>query len=286
MNNNIGLVLEGGGMRGAFTCGVLDYLIDNHIKFPYGIGVSAGAGNGLSYMSNQKGRGKYTTVDLMRERQYISLSNLIFKGSLIDMNLLYEELPQKLYPYDFEAYKNNPAEYEIVTTNCKTGKACYFQKQDTEKKLVQIARASGSLPYISPIITIDGIPMLDGGLADSIPVKRAMEKGYKNCVVVLTRNKGYRKKRSHFPMPDFMYRKYPLLQETLKNRHALYNQQLDLVDQLENEGKILVIRPKNPVEVDRIEKDAIKLEKLYLEGYECAKSANVEQFIKRVENRV
>jgi predicted patatin/cPLA2 family phospholipase len=286
MNNNIGLVLEGGGMRGAFTCGVLDYLIDNHIKFPYGIGVSAGAGNGLSYISNQKGRGKYTTVDLMRGRQYISVSNLVFKGSLIDMNLLYEELPQKLYPYDFEAYKNNPAEYAIVTTNCETGKACYFQKQDTEKKLVQIARASGSLPYISPIITIDGIPMLDGGLADSIPVKRAMEKGYKNCVVVLTRNKGYRKKRSHFPMPDFMYRKYPLLQETLKNRHALYNQQLDLVDQLENEGKILVIRPKNPVEVDRIEKDAIKLEKLYLEGSECAKSANIEQFIKRVENRV
>lgn len=280
MKQKVGLVLEGGGMRGAFTCGVLDYLLDNHIEIPYAIGVSAGAGNGLSYISNQKGRGKYTTVDLMRERQYISLSNLLLKGSLIDMDLLYEELPQKLYPYDFESYQKNPAQYEIVTTNCESGQACYFAKQNTEEQLVKIARASGSLPYISPIVHIDNIPMLDGGLSDSIPVERAMSQGCEKCIVVLTRNKGYRKKKSYFPMPNFMYKKYPQLQETLRNRHDLYNQQLDLVDQLEADGKILVIRPILPIEVDRIEKDAVKLDKLYNEGYECAQKANIIEFIK------
>jgi predicted patatin/cPLA2 family phospholipase len=122
--------------------------------------------------------------------------------------------------------------------------------------------------------------MLDGGLSDSIPVERAMSQGCEKCIVVLTRNKGYRKKKSNFPMPNFMYKKYPQLQKTLRNRHDLYNQQLDLVDQLEADGKILAIRPIQPIEVDRIEKDAVKLDKLYNEGYECAQKANILEFIK------
>lgn len=279
MKNKIGLVLEGGGMRGAFTCGVLDYLLDNNIEFPYSIGVSAGAGNGLSYVSKQRGRAKYITIDLMKERQYISISNLLSKGFLIDMDLLYKEVPNKIYPYDFETYSNSSTEYEIVTTDCNSGKACYFSNQETEKKLVEIARASGSLPYVSPIVFIDNIPMLDGGLTDSIPVERAFSQGCTKCVVILTRNKGYRKRKGNFPMPDFIYKKYPNLQKVLKNRHACYNEQLELIEKLEAEGKLLVIRPKNPIKVDRIEKDTDKLEELYLEGYECAKEANIQQFI-------
>ena len=264
MKNKIGLILEGGGMRGAFTCGV-----------------SAGAGNGLSYISKQRGRAKYITVDLMRERQYIGISYLLSKGFLIDMDLLYKEVPNKIYPFDFETYSNSSTEYEIVTTNCETGKACYFSNQENEKKLVEIARASGSLPYISPIIHIDGIPMLDGGLTDSVPIQRALEQGCTKCVVILTRNIGYRKKKSYFPMPDFMYKKYPQLQKALKKRHDCYNEQLELVEQLEKEGKILVIRPVKPITVDRIEKDANKLENLYKEGYECAKNAGIERFLKQ-----
>lgn len=266
-----GLVLEGGGMRGVFTCGVLDYFLDQGITFPYTVGVSAGACNGLSYMSGQRGRAKYSNIDMMEKYQFIGMKYLWTQHSILDQKLLYQDFPERLVPYDFEAYSNNPGEFEMVTTNCLTGKACYLSEKKDWDRMIAIARASSSLPYVCPIAYVDGIPMLDGGIVDSIPVERARLLGYEKNVVVLTRNKGYRKKTKDLRIPHFIYKKYPRLRVVLSRRCSCYNEQLDLVERLEEEGKIIVIRPENPVVVDRIEKNIKKLEDLYQEGYECAR---------------
>lgn len=266
-----GLVLEGGGMRGVFTCGVLDYFLDQGISFPYTVGVSAGACNGLSYMSGQRGRAKYSNIDMMEKYQFIGMKYLWTQHSILDQKLLYQDFPERLVPYDFEAYRDNPGEFEMVTTNCLTGKACYLSEKNDWDRMIAIARASSSLPYVCPIAYVDGIPMLDGGIVDSIPVERARALGYEKNVVVLTRNKGYRKKSQDLRIPHFIYKKYPRLRVVLSRRCACYNEQLELVERLEEEGKIIVIRPENPVVVDRIEKNIKKLENLYQEGYECAR---------------
>lgn len=266
-----GLVLEGGGMRGVFTCGVLDYFLDQGITFPYTVGVSAGACNGLSYMSGQRGRAKYSNIDMMEKYQFIGMKYLWTQHSILDQKLLYQDFPERLVPYDFEAYSNNPGEFEMVTTNCLTGKACYLSEKKDWDRMIAIARASSSLPYVCPIAYVDGIPMLDGGIVDSIPVERARALGYEKNVVVLTRNKGYRKKSKDLRIPHFIYKKYPRLRVVLSRRCSCYNEQLELVERLEEEGKIIVIRPENPVVVDRIEKNIKKLEDLYQEGYECAR---------------
>ena len=265
-----GLVLEGGGMRGVFTCGVLDYFLDQGITFPYAVGVSAGACNGLSYMSGQRGRAKYSNIDMMEKYQFIGMKYLWTQHSILDQKLLYQDFPERLVPYDFEAYRNNPGVFEMVTTNCLTGKACYLSEKNDWDRMIAIARASSSLPYVCPIAYVDGIPMLDGGIVDSIPVERARALGYEKNVVVLTRNKGYRKKSQDLRIPHFIYKKYPRLRVVLSRRCACYNEQLELVERLEEEGKIIVIRPEKPVVVDRIEKNIKKLEDLYQEGYECA----------------
>lgn len=266
-----GLVLEGGGMRGVFTCGVLDYFLDQGITFPYTVGVSAGACNGLSYMSGQRGRAKYSNIDMMEKYQFIGMKYLWTQHSILNQKLLYQDFPERLVPYDFEAYSNNPGEFEMVTTNCLTGKACYLSEKKDWDRMIAIARASSSLPYVCPIAYVDGIPMLDGGIVDSIPVERARSLGYEKNVVVLTRNKGYRKKTKDLRIPHFIYKKYPRLRVVLSRRCSCYNEQLELVERLEEEGKIIVIRPENPVVVDRIEKNIKKLEDLYQEGYECAR---------------
>lgn len=276
--NDIGLVLEGGGMRGVFTCGVLDYFMDNDIYYPYTIGVSAGACNGLSFMSRQRGRAKYSNIDLLAKYNYIGIKHFLKKRNIMDFDLLFHEFPDNIIPYDYEAYSKSPFRFEMVTTNCLTGRANYFEEKSNPNRIIDIAKASSSLPIMCPIAYVDNVPMLDGGICDSIPVQRAMEQGYSKNIVVLTRNKGYRKESKDIKVPSFVYKKYPAVREALSNRNALYNSQLDLVDKLEEEGSIFVIRPINPVNVDRIEKDTNKLQALYDEGYECARRVNELSF--------
>jgi len=265
------LVLEGGGMRGVFTCGVLDYLMDNKIRFPYAVGVSAGACNGLSYMSHQRGRGKYSNIDLLSKYKYIGIRPLLKRRGLIDQQLLFHRFPNRILPYNYKAYAENPSRFEMVTTDCQTGRACYWEEKQDEKRIIDIVKASSSLPYACPIIYVDGRPMLDGGIVDSIPLQRAIEQGYINCVVVLTRNRGYRKSDKEVIVPHFIYKEYPRLRVALRNRNKVYNEQLELVERLEDEGKIKVIRPLKPIVVDRMETNVRKLTDLYQEGYECAK---------------
>lgn len=272
IDNQTGLVLEGGGMRGVFTCGVLDYLMDRNIRFPYTIGVSAGACNGLSYMSRQRGRAKYSNIDLLEKYNYIGLRHLLKKRNILDFDLLFTEFPEHILPYDYDAYFSSPERFVMVTTNCLTGEANYFEEKQDKNRVIDIVRASSSLPIVCPIAYVGGIPMLDGGIVDSIPLQHAIDEGYKNNVVVLTRNRGYRKESKDIKIPSFVYRKYPKIREALSHRCAVYNAQLEMVERMEDEGKIVVIRPQKPVVVDRIERDIQKLTDFYQEGYECAKA--------------
>lgn len=269
--DNLGLVLEGGGMRGVFTCGVLDYFMDNNIYFPYGVGVSAGACNGLSYVSRQRGRAKYSNIDLYDKYRYMGIKYLIKKRNYLDFDLLFDEFPNQIIPYDYDTYFTSDMRFEMVTSNCLTGEANYFEEKKDAQRVIDIVRASSSLPIMCPIAYVDETPMLDGGICDSIPVERAMSQGYDKNVIILTRNKGYRKEKKDIKVPPFVYRKYPEMRRALSNRNALYNAQLELAERLEAEGKAVVIRPQKPVEVDRVEKNVDKLLALYNEGYECAK---------------
>ena len=272
IDKKTGLVLEGGGLRGVFTCGVLDCFMDHGIRFPLTVGVSAGACNGLSYMSGQRGRAKASNIDLMEKHHYIGFRYLLTQRCIMDFKLLFEDFPEKIIPYDYEAYFTNPDRFVMVTTNCLTGGAEYFEEKSSAKRVMEIVRASSSLPFVSPVTYVDGVPMLDGGIADSIPVQYAMSQGYDKLVVILTRNKGYRKKDSKIHASKVFYRKYPNLQKSISERNAVYNKTMDIIEKLEEKGKITVIRPIKPIEVSRMEKNTAKLLSLYQEGYDIAMS--------------
>ena len=272
ITSNSGLILEGGGMRGVFTSGVLDCLMDKGIRFPYTIGVSAGACNGLSYISNQRGRAKFSNIDLLDKYHYIGIKHLLKKGNIMDFDLLFHTFPNEIIPYDYEKLASCTEHYEMVTTSCKTGKACYFEEKNNAERVIDIVKASSSLPFVCPIAYVDGEPMLDGGIADSIPIMRARELGFDNNVVVLTRNKGYRKTIKEMKYVSLFYKEYPAMQEAIRNRNRIYNEQISMIEAMEERGEIIVIRPQKPVEVDRMERDTKKLLALYEEGYEMTRS--------------
>ena len=275
MTERSGLILEGGGMRGVFTCGVLGCLMDRGVRFPYTIGVSAGACNGLSYLSGQRGRAKYSNIDLLEKYRYIGFKQLLLKRNIMDFDLLFDTFPNKIIPYDYPALARNEEHFEVVTTSCRTGKACYFEEKQNPDRVIDIVKASSSLPFVSPISYVDGEPMLDGGISDAIPLLRAREMGYDNNLVVLTRNRGYRKSEKPMRLPRFIYGEYPNLRTTLEQRNSEYNKRIAQIEQLEAEGKITVLRPVRPIEVDRIERDTKKLLALYNEGYACAEALEI-----------
>lgn len=277
IDSKTALILEGGGLRGVFTCGVLDCFMDHGIRFPFTVGVSAGACNGLSYMSGQRGRARSSNIDLMEKHHYIGFRYLLTQGCIMDFKLLFEDFPEKIIPYDYDAYFSNPDRFVMVTTNCLTGKAEYFEEKSSSERIMSIVRASSSLPFVTKITYVDGMPMLDGGIADSIPVRYAMEQGYEHPVVILTRNKGYRKKENGMRIVKSLYRKYPNLQKALFERNTIYNQTMDLIEKMEAEGRITVIRPINPVNVGRMEKDTEKLSALYQEGYDIAQKLIIDK---------
>ena len=264
----MGLVLEGGGMRGVFTSGVLDAFMKHGLEFPYVVAVSAGACNGLSYMSRQPRRARYSNIDMLQKYGYISLKSLLTQGSIFDPNILYERFPNEIVPFDFETYRTNPTVYEMVTTNCLTGRAEYLTEKEDVSRMTAIVKASSSLPYVSQITYVDGIPMLDGGIVDSIPVVRAIDKGYSPTVVILTRNRGFRSSEPDIKIPRLFYGEYPRLRVALSRRVEEYNKQLELIERMEDWGEVICIRPERPMEVDRICRDTEKLERLYEEGFQ------------------
>lgn len=267
IDRNTGLVLEGGGMRGVFTCGVLDAFMKHDLYFRYVVAVSAGACNGMSYISRQPRRARFSNIDLLSKYDYIGLRHLVTQGCIFDQKLLYDKFPNEYVPFDFDTYFSSPSTFEMVTTNCLTGLPAYLTELQNKQRALDIVRASSSLPFVSKIVEIDQIPMLDGGITDSVPVIRSMATGHHKNVVILTRQKGYRSTERDRKIPHFIYKKYPRLRVALSRRVAAYNEQLELVDQLETAGQIVCIRPQDPVEVGRMEKDTTKLERLYQEGY-------------------
>lgn len=267
IERNTGLVLEGGGMRGVFTSGVLDAFMKHDVYFRYVVAVSAGACNGMSYISRQPRRARLSNIDFLTQYGYIGWRHLLKQGCIFDQELLYDKFPNEYIPFDFDTFFQRSATYEMVTTNCLTGQAEYLTEVKDRQRSLDIVRASSSLPYVSKIVMVDGIPMLDGGIVDSIPVMRAVETGHPKNVVILTRNKGYRSKERDRKIPHFIYKKYPRLRVALSHRVAVYNAQLELVERLEATGKIVCIRPERPMEVGRMEKDTGKLERLYEEGF-------------------
>jgi predicted patatin/cPLA2 family phospholipase len=277
LDRKTGLVLEGGGMRGVFTSGVLDAFMKHELYFPYVVAVSAGACNGLSYMSRQPRRARYSNIDMLRKYDYISLKSLLTQGSIFDPNILYERFPNEIVPFDYETYRKNRAIFEMVTTNCETGRAEYLSEKDDAKRMTAIVKASSSLPYVAQITEVDGTPMLDGGIVDSIPVIRAIDKGYSPNVVVMTRNRGFRSSEHDFKIPRFVYKDYPRLRVALSHRVEVYNQQLELIERMEDWGEVICIRPQRPMEVERICRDVEKLERLYEEGFAIG-----EEFCRKV----
>jgi predicted patatin/cPLA2 family phospholipase len=205
---------------------------------------------------------------MLQKYGYISLKSLLTKGSIFDPNILYERFPNEILPFDYEAYRKNPAVYEVVTTNCLTGRAEYLTEKVDPKRLTAIIKASSSLPYVAQITEVDGIPMLDGGIVDSIPVVRAIDKGYSPNVVIMTRNRGFRSAEPDFKVPRLFYKQFPRLRVVLSHHVKVYNEQLELIERMEDWGEVICIRPERPMEVDRICRDTKKLEALYEEGFQ------------------
>ncbi|MDD2971141.1 MAG: patatin family protein [Lachnospiraceae bacterium] len=266
---NAGLVLEGGALRGVFTAGVLDYLMEQKVAFHYVIGVSAGSCNAVDYVSGQIGRTRDCFIPKDKEERYLSPWNL-FKGkALYDMDKVFVEYPDEIYPFDFKAYFASPMRCEIVTTNCLTGKAEYMHEEQERAMLMNICRASSSLPLVSPMVMLHNVPYLDGGLSDSIPIARSIHMGNEKNVVILTRNAKYRKKLSSKTRKLYQryFREYPELTKTILNRSLMYNKQMDYIDELEEKGKVFVIRPEVKV-VSKVEMNSEKLVAFYQHGYD------------------
>ena len=268
-----GLVLEGGAKRGVFTAGVLDFLLEQEVEFAYVTGVSAGACNATSYVAKQIGRMKKCMIIEEKKNPYVDIKRTITTKSIYDMDLLFDKYPNEIFPFDYETYFASPTETEMVLTNCETGKAEYMSEKQKKERLMKICRGSSSLPLVAPMVEIDGSLYLDGGLSDSVPVSHTLRKGYKKCVVILTRRKGYRKERNKKLEKLYIaaFRKYPNLVKALVHRPEIYNRQMELIERLEAEGRIFVIRPEIQ-EVRHTEEDVQVLTEFYEHGYEMMKS--------------
>lgn len=267
---SIGLVLEGGGMRGVYTAGVLEYFMDHDLYFPYVIGVSAGACNAASYLSRQKGRNRKVTIDYVNHPEYLSYKNLIRKKQLFGMDLIFSDIPTKHVPFDFESFASTTEQFIVGTTDTLTGEPVYFQNEKTPEQLLSILRASSSLPFMAPPVKVQDKLLLDGGIADPIPIFKSQSDGNALNVVVLTRNAGYRKKPSKFSwFIKRLYKKNPPLASAINSRYERYNRTLEHIES--NPEQYYVIQPSKPLEVDRIERSKERLSALYDQGYEDTK---------------
>ena len=272
---NATIVLEGGATRGVFTSGVLDYLMEQDTYLSHVIGVSAGACNAVDYVSKQIGRTRNCMIVEDKEYNYHNnLRDFMREKSLLDMDMVFDKYPREIFPFDFETFQKSCEQgmvCEQVTTNCITGKAEYMIETQDFDRLLRICRASSSMPLLCPMVNIDDVPYLDGGLADSVPYEHAMEMGCEKLVVVLTRERGYVKTQEKAAgVMNRLYQRYPKIVEDMKLRAERYNASMEKLMQLEKEEKVFVIAPESTYGVGRTETDTIKLRRLYDEGYRIA----------------
>ncbi|MDM5188820.1 patatin family protein [Bacillus sp. DX4.1] len=270
---NIGLVLEGGGMKGLYTAGVLEYFMENDLFFPYVVGVSAGACMGATYLSRQKGRNKKVNTELVSDHRYISYRNLLWKRELFGMDFLFDEVPNKLEPFDFQTFLNGNEQFVIGTTDCESGQAIYYNKQEHGNDILKIIRASSSVPFIAPTVDYDGKKLLDGGIIDPIPIRKAQYDGFRKNIVIMTKPEGYEKQRNKFsPMAKFIYRRYPKISELLVNHYHFYNETVSYMYSAAQRENFFVIQPSVQLPISGIERNKEKLVNLYNLGYNDAKT--------------
>ena len=276
-----GLVLEGGGSRAVYSSGVLDAFMENDITFPYVIGVSAGTCNGASFLGKSIGRQHEITMNYVNDRRYTSLHNMLKKGEYMDGDWVFGELSYDLCPLDQEAFEKSGAVFCCVATNAQTGKAEYFYPKTLRPRGCPEIRASCSMPLVTKGCEIGGQIYFDGGIVDSIPLKRAFEDGCEKAVVILTQHKGYVKKPIEGRLGKLM-KKYPMMAEGLLNRHNMYNEQLRYVEEMKEEGSVLVIQPATALDCNALEKSTAKLEAIYRLGYHQGLEMldEVKEFIK------
>ena len=276
-----GLVLEGGAVRGIYTAGVLDVFMENDITFDGVIGVSAGAIHGCSFCSHQHGRSIRYYQNYIDNPRFMSFKSLIKTGNICETEFCYQEIPEKLDPYDYEALESNPVEFYVTCSNLETGKGEYIRIRTMRPDEIDFLRASASMPLVSHIVEKGGMKLLDGGISDSVPLKAFVRMGFKKDVVVLTRQAGYRKDPSSALPYELMYHKYPNFVKACRRRHINYNYTMDLIDRLESEGKIYVIRPSRNPGIGRLEKDHGKIQEVYELGRKDAeeKLAGLKEFL-------
>lgn len=279
-----GLILEGGAMRGMFTAGVIDVLMENGIEFDGAVGVSAGAAFGCNYKSKQIGRVLRYNTKFCNDKRYGGLGVLIKTGNFYSVDFCYNEVPLKHDIFDFDSYKSNPMNFYVVCTDVEKGEAVYHDFTACEGNGFDWIRASASMPLVSQFVEIDGMKLLDGGISDAIPLRFFENLGYDKNILVLTRPKDYRKKKSGIiPLVKIKYRKYPELVEIMKNRHIAYNETLEYIEKKEKDGEILVIRPETALPIKRTEKNPETLTLVYQLGRKVAteKLNEIKQFLEK-----
>jgi predicted patatin/cPLA2 family phospholipase len=269
--HNCGLVLEGGGMKGLYTAGVLEYFLEKGIFFNYVIGVSAGACMGASYLSRQKGRNKKVNIGLVKDPRYLSWRNFIIKRELFGMDFLFDKVPNHIVPFDFTALDKSQEDFLVGTMDCQTGEALYYNKKRHGKDILKIIRASSSLPLIAQPVEYNGKVLLDGGLADPLPVKKAYEDGSRKNVVIMTKAvNDCTKPRRTSAFMRLMYRKYPAVADSLEKRVITYNEALAFIEAEQEKDNIYVIRPSVDLPVSSFERNQKRLLRLYELGYQDA----------------
>ena len=271
-----GLVVEGGGMRGVYSSGVLDFFIEKDLFFENNYGVSAGACHLCSYLAKQYKRAFRVNVNYLNDKRYCSVHSLLKTGNLFGAEMLYDIIPNELDLFDYDTYNKNESNFYVVITDINTGKPEYVKIGDLKKDIIYV-RASSSLPLLAQNVKINDKEYLDGGISDSIPIKKSIADGNKKNVVILTRDSTYRKgKNSLMPIIKLKYKKYPNFVKSMADRYIVYNEILDFIKELEDNGDVFVIRPKKPVNIGRTEKNREKLEALYNDGYNDAKDCYEE----------
>lgn len=266
-----GLLLEGGAMRGLYTAGVLDTLMENSISIDGIIGVSAGALFGMNYKSKQPGRVLRYNKNYAADKDYMSFHSLLTTGNIVNKDFCFNKIVNELDPVDFDTYQRSKEDFYAVVTDIETGKAEYIEIDDLRnEEQMEYLRASGSMPFLSRPVCINGKRYLDGGIADSIPINKIMSMRYDKVIVILTRPENYKKKKTNTLLPKIYYRRYPRLISAINNRYRVYNRQLEQVNALARERKIFVIRPSRLVNIKRIERNTDKIQEMYDLGREDA----------------
>ncbi|WNF38460.1 patatin family protein [Bacillaceae bacterium IKA-2] len=269
---NIGLVLQGGGMRGVYTSGVLDFFMEQELYFPYISAVSAGACNASAYLSRQHGLGKIMHINFLRDPRYISIRNLFKHRSLLGMDFIFDEIPKTIHPFDFKRFNDATEHLVVAATDCEKGECCYFDNKISDHIFMAI-RASCSLPFISHIVDFDGLKLLDGGITAPIPINKSISDGHDKNVIILTNTNQNVRPLNLKWLAQKIYSQYGHLVKALIDHHEVYKTALLQIKQLEAINKVFVIRPTRDIPIRTIERNITKLELLYDQGYEDAKNS-------------